>query len=58
MKYCRQKVSVYGYEMELPQIFVCHLFNETWIDKPPISALLFVVQMHHYIQIHKEIVNK
>lgn len=44
--------------MELPQIFVCHLFNETWIDKPPISALLFVVQMHHYIQIHKEIVNK
>lgn len=44
--------------MGLPQIFVCHLFNETLIDNLPISALLSVVQIHQYVQIYKQIKDK
>lgn len=58
MKCCRQKVSVRRDEMGLPQIFVCHLFNETLIDNLPISALLSVVQIHQYVQIYKQIKDK
>lgn len=41
MKCCRQKFSMCGNEMDLPQIIVCLLFNETLVDNLPISALLF-----------------
>lgn len=43
--------------MDLPQVFVGHLLK-TLIDNLPISALLFVVQMHQYVQIYKQIKEK
>lgn len=58
MKHCRQKVSMPEEEMGLLQIFVCHLFNEALIDNLPNVTLPFVVQIHQYVQIYKQIKDK
>lgn len=43
--------------MGLPQVFAGHLLK-TLIDNLPISALLFVVQIHQYVQMYKQIKDK